>query len=80
MIALGPVFFHLVYTSRNGLPAQYTVCYRLKPYYIRGKGKASRFDPICFSISGPTLRLLYEDKHGVQNTRVYMGKQNIAEY
>ena len=21
-----------------------------------------------------------QDKHGIQNTRVYMGKQNIAEY
>ena len=30
------------------------VCYRLRLYYIRGKRKASRFDPICFSISGPT--------------------------
>ena len=54
MIAFGPVFFHLVYTFRNGLPAKYIVCYRLRPYYIRGKRKASRFDPICFSISGPT--------------------------
>ena len=34
----------------------------------------------CHRVNRSRVCMSKQDKHGIQNTRVYMGKQNIAEY
>ena len=34
----------------------------------------------CHRVNRYRVCMSKQDKHGIQNTRVYMGKQNIAEY